>query len=92
MENSHFGWTDLRGAGQTDPPGAKLQNDLDLIVKAANGQERHGNVGTAKTFDRVNNVEQVVWHNIPPGDAKITVHAFHITKFPQPWAYAWRIG
>ncbi len=76
----------------TDPPGAKLQNDLDLIVRAANGQERHGNVGTAKTFDRVNNVEQVVWHNIPPGNATITVHAFHITKFPQPWAYAWRIS
>jgi serine protease AprX len=50
----------------TDPPGAKLQNDLDLIVKTSNGQVRHGNMGTSKNFDRVNNVEQVVWANIPP--------------------------
>jgi serine protease AprX len=76
----------------TDPPGPKLQNDLDLIVKASNGQVRHGNMGTSKNFDRVNNVEQVIWENIPPGDATITIHAFHITQFPQPWAYAWRIS
>jgi serine protease AprX len=76
----------------TDPPGALLQNDLDLIVTTSNGQERHGNMGTSKNFDRVNNVEQVVWENIPPGDVKITIHAFHITQFPQPWAYAWRIN
>src|SRR5262249_8569586 len=30
----------------SDPAGPNLQNDLDLIVKAANGQERHGNMGT----------------------------------------------
>ncbi len=76
----------------TDPPGPNLQNDLDLIVKASDGQERHGNVGTSKGFDRANNVEQVVWDNIPPGDVKITIHAFRITQFPQPWAYAWRIS
>lgn len=76
----------------SDPPGATLQNDLDLIVTASNGQVRHGNSGASKNFDRVNNVEQVVWANIPPGDVQITVRAFHITQFPQPWAYAWRIG
>ena len=76
----------------TDPPGAKLQNDLDLIVKAANGVERHGNMGTGKGFDRVNNVEQVVWENVPAGNLTITIRAFHITQFAQPWAYAWRIG
>ena len=76
----------------TDPPGAQLQNDLDLIVKASNGQERHGNMGTSKRFDRVNNVEQVVWDNIPAGTVTITVQAFHITQFAQPWAYAWRIS
>jgi serine protease AprX len=76
----------------TDPPGAKLQNDLDLIVTASNGQVRHGNMGTGKGFDRVNNVEQVVWDNIPTGTVTITVTAFHITQFAQPWAYAWRIG
>jgi len=76
----------------TDPPGALLQNDLDLIVKAADGKERHGNMGTGDGFDRRNNVEQVVWTNIPPGDAKIIIRAFHVTQFPQPFAYAWRLS
>jgi subtilisin family serine protease len=76
----------------SDAPGANLQNDLDLIVKASNGEERHGNMGTASGFDRVNNVEQVLWENIPPGDVKITVRAFRITQFPQPYAFAWRIS
>ena len=69
----------------SDPPGAKLQNDLDLIVKASNGQVRHGNMGTSKNFDRVNNVEQVVWDNIPAGAVTFTINAFHITQFAQPW-------
>jgi len=76
----------------SDPPGAMLQNDLDLIVRASNGEERHGNMGLSKGFDRVNNVEQVVWNNIPAGDVKITFRAFHITQFPQPYAFAWRIS
>jgi hypothetical protein len=74
----------------SDPPGAALQNDLDLIV-IAGGHERHGNVGTRKGFDRANNVEQVVWRNIPFGPAKIVVRAFRITQFAQPYAYAWRV-
>jgi serine protease AprX len=49
-------------------------------------------MGTASAFDRVNNVEQVLWENIPPGDVKITVRAFRITQFSQPYALAWRIG
>ena len=76
----------------TDPPGAMLQNDLDLIVTASNGTERHGNMGTGSGFDRTNNVEQVLWANIPPGATKITVRAFHITQFPQPYWYVWRIS
>ena len=75
----------------TDPPGKMLQNDLDLIVQAANGEERHGNVGTGRGFDRTNNVEQILWHDMPAGDAKITVHCDRITRFRQDWAYAWRI-
>ena len=31
----------------SDPPGAQLQNDLDLIMTASDRQERHGNMGTA---------------------------------------------
>ena len=76
----------------SDPPGAALQNDLDLIVRASDGSERHGNMGTGKGFDRANNVEQVVWENMPPGDAEIIVHAVRITRFAQPYAYAWRVS
>jgi serine protease AprX len=76
----------------TDPAGPNLQSDLDLIVLAADGSERHGNMGTSKGFDRVNNVEQVFWTNMPPGEAKIIIRATRITRFPQPYAYAWRIS
>jgi subtilisin family serine protease len=76
----------------TDPPGAALQNDLDLIVRAANRKERHGNMGTREGFDRTNNVEQILWTDIPPGQASVIVRAFQITNFPQPYAYAWRVS
>jgi serine protease AprX len=75
----------------SDPPGPDLQNDLDLIVVAADGTERHGNMGTAAGFDTVNNVEQVHWTHMPPGDAKLIIRATRITRFAQPYAYAWRI-
>jgi len=76
----------------SDPPGALLQNDLDLLVVAADGSERHGNMGTSSDFDRVNNVEQILWTNIPPGSAKIIIRAFRTTRNSQPYACAWRIS
>jgi len=76
----------------SDPAGANLQNDLDLIVKAADGSERHGNMGISNGFDSVNNVEQILWSNMPPGEAQVTFRATRITRFPQPYAYAWRIS
>jgi hypothetical protein len=76
----------------SDPAGAMLQNDLDLIVIAADGSERHGNAGTSSNFDRVNNVEQVMWANMPPGTSKVVIRANYITRFPQPYAYAWRVS
>jgi hypothetical protein len=74
----------------TDPAGDTLQNDLDLVVRTQGG-ERHGNMGTSSGFDRVNNVEQVVWNNIPAGTAEIIVSAFRVTNFPQPYALVWRL-
>ena len=63
----------------TDPAGEALQNDLDLIVQAAGGGERHGNVpATSTAFDRTNNVEQVLWANPPAGDAQVIVKAFRV--------------
>lgn len=73
----------------TDPPGEALQNDLDLIVRAENGRERHGNMGTSDQFDRVNNVEQVAWEDIPSRRVSIIVRAFRTTQFRQPFAVAW---
>jgi serine protease AprX len=76
----------------SDPAGPDLQNDLDLIVKAADGSERHGNMGTSAAFDRVNNVEQLLWASMPAGPAAITIRADRITRFSQPYAFAWRIS
>jgi hypothetical protein len=71
----------------TDPPSEALQNDLDLIIRTADGQERHGNISPqAEEFDRVNNVEQIVWENLPEGRLEIIVHAHRITLFPQSFA------
>ncbi len=77
----------------SDPAGESLQNDLDLVVTAANGQEQHGNVPAGSmAFDRTNNVEQVVWINPPAGDAKITVRAQRVTLHPQSYALVIRLG
>ncbi|MFI8192076.1 S8 family serine peptidase [Streptomyces sp. NPDC085946] len=76
----------------TDPPGAALQNDLDLVVRTEDGRERHGNMGTSAGFDRTNNVEQVQWDGIPAGEAAVVVRAHRITRFPQPYAVAWRLS
>src|SRR5215218_7758214 len=71
----------------TDPPGEALQNDLDLIVWTADGQERHGNRGLSSSgFDRFNNVEQVFWTSVPAGDAEIIVRAHRVTQLPQSYA------
>ena len=64
----------------TDPPGEQLQNDLDLIVRSADGTERHGNIPAGSvTFDRVNNVEQVLWEGFPAGLFTVVVHATRLT-------------
>ncbi len=75
----------------TDRPGSTLQNDLDLIVRAAGGQERHGNVPPdSADFDRNNNVEQVVWDDLPGGEVQIVVRAHRIPVFAQTYALAIR--
>jgi hypothetical protein len=77
----------------TDPAGAGLQNDLDLIVRTADGTERHGNVPANSTdFDRVNNVEQVTWSQAPQGEVRITVRANRITQATQSYALVVRVG
>ncbi|MEM1001868.1 MAG: S8 family serine peptidase [Bacteroidota bacterium] len=71
----------------TDIPGPSLQNDLDLIIQTANGEERHGNKTPGSfDFDRVNNVEQIVWEDLPTGKVEIIVRAYRITSLNQPYA------
>ena len=76
----------------TDPPGEGLQSDLDLVV-VANKQERHGNMPAgSKDFDRKNNVEQVIFENLPPGEAVISVIAHSIAVAPQNYALVIRVS
>ena len=59
----------------------------DLIVRATNGQERHGNMApSSMEFDRKNNVEQVTWVDVPAGDVEIVIRAFRIALHPQSYA------
>lgn len=76
----------------TDPPGAGLQNDLDLIVRDTNGQECHGNrkIGDP-SFDTDNNVEQIVWDRPSQGDLQITIRATRITSVAQSYVLVVRV-
>ncbi len=42
----------------------------------------------SKKFDRVNNVEQVTWKNLPVGNVDIIVRAWRITQSAQSYALA----
>lgn len=79
-----------------DPAGAKLQNDLNLVVVAGD-RERHGNQGEQEfavdadaPFDRRNNVEQVRWRDVPGEEVRIVVKAWRVTSERVPFAYAWK--
>ncbi len=75
----------------TDLPGEVLQNDLDLIVRAG-GREWHGNMpSSSQAFDRANNVEQVIWPDIPAGEVEVVVQAYRTVQ-PQPYALVVRIS
>lgn len=77
----------------TDPAGEALQNDLDLIVRLADGKERHGNVAAESTaFDRNNNVEQVMVTNPPAGQTEIIVQAHRAATFAQSYALVVRVS
>jgi serine protease AprX len=75
----------------TDMPGDALQNDLDLVVLGASGEERGGNGTAPDNPDQSNNVEQVIWNDPPPGRAVIRVHASRITSTPQNYALVIRV-
>jgi len=57
----------------------------------AGGQEQHGNFALGSSnFDRANNVEEVIWPNVPQGDATIIVRGARITT-PQTYALVVRV-
>ncbi|KAH7233788.1 uncharacterized protein BKA55DRAFT_679798 [Fusarium redolens] len=69
-----------------DVPGAALSNGLNLVVKAGD-RERHGNQGqqefdntAAGSFDRRNNVEQVIWPQIPGDNVKIIIKPYRLDR------------
>lgn len=70
----------------SDPPGAFLQNDLDLSV-TVNGTTKRGN----PTINRNNNVEQVLWTNVPSGTAQVQVKVVRLSVGTQPFALAWAV-
>ena len=78
----------------TDPAGAQLQSDLDLVVRLEGdgGQERHGNMGTGAGFDRLNNVEQVRWEGLKAGSKLVVqVKVHRLTGEKQGFAWAWKL-
>lgn len=76
----------------SDRPGHMLQNNLNLIVIAAGGSEKHGNGYENEQYDDLNNVEQIAWTGMPPGDAKVVIWASRITKpdDEQAFGLAWK--
>ena len=78
----------------TDAAGETLQNDLDLIVTAANGQGGHGNEPAGSpNFDRTNNVEQVVLRQ--PGGGQRHDHRPRVPRrirATQPYALVVRVS
>jgi subtilisin family serine protease len=79
-----------------DLPGAALCNDLNLVVVVGDN-ERHGNqgsrefgVGARQSFDRKNNVEQVVWHQATGDTVKVIIKHYRLVSPRVPFAYAWR--
>lgn len=78
----------------SDREGQLLQNDLNLIIRNAYGEERHVNCSTGSQFDGQNNVEKVIWKGIGPGSAYLKIEAvggFARFNDPQGFAAVWAV-
>ncbi|KAM0541559.1 hypothetical protein ACHAO7_010451 [Fusarium culmorum] len=69
-----------------------MQNDINLIVLSG-GAERHGNMGKGPGYDHTNNVEKIIWENVPGETFKIVVSIWNNidVKAPTSFAVAWDI-
>ncbi|RKL18945.1 hypothetical protein BFJ70_g14159 [Fusarium oxysporum] len=65
----------------------ELQNDINLLVFSG-GAQRHGNMGKSSGFDSTNNVEKIIWENVPGRTFKIVVSIFNNLKPKDPAAFA----
>jgi len=83
-----------------DLPGPSLANDLNLVVLSGDGtKERHGNQGdqefhasSEKSFDRRNNVKQVVWPQVTGDSVQVLVKPYRMMLSDVPFAYAWKFS
>lgn len=86
----------------TDPPSPRnpsnaniLQNILEFAVRFENGgEERHGNRKPGDlSYDRTNNVQQVMWERVPAGKLEVVVRARHFAtpQSTQKFALAWAL-
>ena len=83
----------------TDAPSTagsgSLVNVLNLKVTNSQGVKRYGNTGT-RTSDGKNNVQKLVWDDIPAGDTNLTVKCKAITRTAtntsQDYALVWYDG
>jgi len=80
----------------TDPPGPDLVNQLCLKVVAADRSYVYANTGTT-TPDKMNNVQKVVWKNLPPQNLTLEVEAKRISPVAnnelgvQDFSLAWYV-
>lgn len=86
-----------------DEPGALLQNDVNLVVRAGE-VERHGNMGSGMEFDHTSklpcfvhdtsadrtadNVEKIIWDDVLGTTLTIVVQAFGFTNSASEQAFA----
>jgi serine protease AprX len=73
----------------SDPPSHRIRNSLLLEVQHANGEERRGY--DPDDYDNLNNVQQILWQNVPHGNINVTIKSHDIQILPQPFAVIWRL-
>jgi hypothetical protein len=75
----------------SDPPGAELQSLLVLSPISSAGTIRFAN--TPNAADVVNNVQKVVWKDIPAGETTLVVEVWAVTApaVDQDFALVWYV-
>ncbi|KAN0073090.1 Peptidase S8/S53 domain containing protein [Elaphomyces granulatus] len=72
-----------------DPPSAMIQNRL--VLELEHEKEKRRVYDDDDYDENLNNVQQILWQNIPRGNITVTVEADDTLKLPQPFAVVWRL-